>query len=198
MKPRPPKEGSRWGNDPAPATAPDPAGPPAEYIELCDRYGEPNVNKALEIFEKIKTDYPHLEVLNQGPLSFASDILFASKASMENAAEDGRSHTLPETLKICEDILGSFLAQNREPLRSIIITYGDENKGNKAKRKEEEKVQKAASWFLIISGLAGMIAFFATISETGSFITGIIAGIIVTVISFIVLAGLYHGATDQK
>ncbi|MEP3280470.1 MAG: hypothetical protein ABJN26_14055 [Stappiaceae bacterium] len=137
MNSRPPKEGARWGDDPAPEPKPAPApetGPPPEYLALCDEFGEPNVQKALQIRQRMKTEVPHASFIKSSELHFARVILENAKRSLQIAAKDGRPHTFPETLDILEGELSAFLLQNPnwEPSDNFTLSYGDEATGKAA------------------------------------------------------------------
>ncbi|MEP3280472.1 MAG: hypothetical protein ABJN26_14045 [Stappiaceae bacterium] len=178
---KPPREGARWGDDPAPepVTQPEPKAPPAEYVALCDQYGETNVEKALSIHSKVKNEYPHLDVLNAGSFSFAADLLDRARVSMKAAAEDGRAHSMPETLDICDKFVGPFLAKNPSPeaLSSMEFTYGDEHTGTTGQKVKEDREEKWG-WFIIVAaGIVGGLVWIASQSFGYGLLAGIAAGL---------------------
>ncbi len=169
----PPKEGARWGNDPAPKPVLVPAAPlpPEGYLELCEQYGEPNVQKALAIHERVKLEAPHIQAVKNDKIDFASSILRNSQQSMDHAARDGRAHTLPETLKIMDDVLAGFLLQNPDWKieHDCTITYGDENKGKVATKKKEAKENNKiiGQLALIIGGPSIFFGWLASLEPGG-------------------------------
>jgi len=198
MTSKPPREGARWGDDPAPepVVVPEPEGPPAEYIELCEKFGDANVKKALSIYEKIKGEYPSIPILEHGELYFADHALQSAKGTMEVAARDGRSHTMPETLKIIEKDLGGYLLQNPQFLGFATFTwnYGDEHLGTAGREREKAKEDKAAAWVTGISLSVGIIFFIANLSQGTGFLESLGIGAVVTVAAFLGLAYLYHNS----
>jgi Na+/H+ antiporter NhaC len=156
MNNRPPRDGARWGADPAPEPVPLPPVhvPPAAYVELCNAYGQQNADKAIVIFHRTKNDYPHLKthVLSNGEFHFASWLLSRATFSIAEAAKDGRAHTMPETLDILEKHVGKFLAEtnNESTIDTMILGYGDEAKGIKGKKASEEAENKKTFWQIAV------------------------------------------------
>ncbi|KPQ05934.1 MAG: hypothetical protein HLUCCA12_13190 [Rhodobacteraceae bacterium HLUCCA12] len=169
---RPPREGARWGDDPSPERAPQPQHPP-KYIELIQQYGEPNVQKAIRLQSHIGHNYPYLKILEVDALDFASDVLSFAKAQMASAAQDGRPHTMPETLKLLENHIGGALARTPDQTRipkDFSLRYGDEEKGNAAIKFHNEAIRKAnrkentKSWVGVALFVFGPSAFFGSIA----------------------------------
>lgn len=198
MTSKPPREGARWGEDPAPTVAefPKPAGPPAKYVELCERFGEANVEKALSIFSKVKGEYPHLPILENGDLFFAEHALLSAKVTIEVAARDGRSHTMPETLKIIEGQIGGYLVQNSQFLGFATFqwNYGDEQSGNAAKKEQQKRDETAVGWILAISAILGISSFIVTLSEGSGFFGSLGIGAFIALGTFGGLAYLYDNS----
>jgi len=164
MSKKPPREGARWGDDPAPELEPKPTAPavPAEYLRLCSDYGEENVERALAIFQSVKRGYPQLPILKQGDLSFAGDVLQSSQKTMNKAAHDGRPHSMPETLKLIETCIGENLIQHPDILSIADATwsYGDEHLGKNAKDEEEKTIAAKALISIICALVAGGISLY--------------------------------------
>lgn len=198
MTSKPPREGARWGDDPAPEpiVVPEPNGPPVEYVKLCKEYGVENTDKAIEIHSKILADYPQVKAVKADPLDFARNVLVSAQKQIEKAAADGRPHTMPETLKKFEQFLGGVLIQhpNTEDFKDIFLNYGDEHLGNAAKQAEKEKEEKAIAWVGGISLVLGLVSFFVTLSDGSTFLESLGIGIFITVGAFFGLAYLYHNA----
>jgi hypothetical protein len=136
MTGKPPREGARWGADPTPELSP-PAQPPRlpeGYVDLCQRYGEVNVQKVFAIQQKIMYDYPHLRAVQAEKITFAEAVLGHAQQAMEAAAMDGRPHTMPETLELGEKFLGGLLAKNPKwaKVEKFTVVYGDEHLGKAA------------------------------------------------------------------
>lgn len=127
MAGRPPREGARWGEDPAPAPiipSPVPEITPSDYEILCIQYGKDNVDKAIDIFKKTKSNFPELDSLNQGEISFARVVLNRATFSMQKAT---RVHALPETLDYFYNILPNWLAAgSMNRLELFFVKYPDE------------------------------------------------------------------------
>jgi hypothetical protein len=162
---RPPKEGSRWGADPSPEPVfiPETEGPPKEYLNLCNKYGERNVTRALEVRSHIQNQYPHLPILRDDPLTFADSALQNAQWQMQRAAADGRPHSMPETLDLMQKYLGDFCMQHPDrrlmPPGQMVLSYGDEEKGKAAKETLQKKeMSQLAVVVAIPSFIIGVIA----------------------------------------
>ena len=145
MSKQPPREGARWGDDPAPNTPPKPKKPevPEEYTRLCSQYGEANIKKALAVQARIQHEFPHLPIAQTEPLKTAREAIGFAQSQMALAAKDGRPHSLPETLDIMAENMGAFFAQypdysfaNPKDLR---IKYGDEENGRAEAKRDNSK-----------------------------------------------------------
>jgi len=188
MTSRPPREGARWGNDPPPEPKPSPApepGPPPEYLALCNEFGEPNVQHALQIHQKMKTEVPHASFVKSRELHFARVILENAKRSLEIAAKDGRPHTFPKTLGVLEGELSAFLLQNPnwQPSENFTLSFGDEEKGKVATKAKKERERKWDYWGFGVPAIFGIVTW----SNSGSF--G--AGAVTAIGSFLIVAFLY-------
>ena len=180
MTNKPPREGARWGDDPAPEpiTTPTPS-VPAGYEELCQQYGIENVKRALQVRARIQHEYPHLSIAQGDALIFASDLLENAKNEISRAAQDGRPHTMPETLDIMDKHIGSVLVQNPswDRIANANVQYGDEEKGNAAKK--SNMIYWIAALFILIAsllisigifGLEEVLEFFVYIGLFGLFV----------------------------
>lgn len=145
MNSRPPGEGARWGDDPQPKPEPSAPQHPPQYLRLCKQFGEQNTQRAVQLQNHIRHNYPHLRITQIDPLEFAADALEFARAQMDYAARDGRPHSMPETLKILEDLLGGALAENPDQTRiprGLNLTFGDERKGRAATKTHNDAVKK--------------------------------------------------------
>ncbi len=180
MTNRPPREGARWGGDPAPEPTPEPTptGPPKEYVELCNLYGEENVGRALATVARIKSNYPHLTWLKKSELALAGEYLAMCQRSITIAAADGRAHTMPQSLEVAEKVIGEHLVKNPEvtTLEGVNLTYGDEASGRKEKRKQFYR--KAV--FIGVGIFVGMVLYSFEISSISIAGYGVIIGVGVT------------------
>lgn len=161
MANRPPREGARWGADPIVENNLPAA--PSKYDGLCATYGKANVDRAVEIFNKIKTEFPHLrsQILVNGELVFAAYVLERATYAMRQAADDGRVHNLPNTLNILDKSLGRFLAKSPtdDQIRVLKIEYGDESRGNAARLAKSNSDLKFGLALISISVLAGIFTY---------------------------------------
>ena len=173
---RPPREGARWGEDPA---VPTPS-VPEPYLRLSAQYGEPNVQAALAIVETCRTDFPSLPLLRQDDIAVAAEILDFAQRSQAAAAADGRVHSMPATLKRVGQDLGHSLARRPEiqTLESLSISFGDEENGFAAKAARAAQAaaeeEKTGAKVLVVLG-ATAIAFVWAWNATGSFWWGLSA-----------------------
>jgi len=149
MSSRPPREGARWGGDPAPE--PEVQRIPDGYQELCERYGEVNVQRAVALQKNLKDEYPMVASIKAEPMQFSAGVLSLANALMKNATEDGRSHTMSETFKALEKQLGGNLARYPDAasfadIPTFNLSYGDEDRGTRAKelREQQGEAQRAA------------------------------------------------------
>lgn len=152
----PPKEGARWGEDPQEVVLPQ-AASATDYDRLCREFSPANVDRALAIRRKLYIDYPHLDLWREDPNLVASKILETARRSMETASEDGRTHSMPETLNIVEKYLGPALSQQGQTatLEKLTLTYGDERQGKAHKQKYNEDTVK---WVSAGASIAGALA----------------------------------------
>ena len=139
MSNQPPKEGARWGDDPEPAPQPVPQEPEG-YRELCDDYGEVNVQKALALQTRLRDEYPTIAMTKIEPMHFAAETLSLANFLMRNATADGRVHTMSNTFEVFDQQLGKNLAKYPDIVRfgdipSWSLSYGDEREGTAFKRK---------------------------------------------------------------
>ena len=155
----PPREGARWGLDPTPVSIPQPEGPPPEYVRLCDIYGQPNVERAIEIYGELKHKYPHVEAVKWSPIQFATVALDCAHADVKRAAEDGRAHSLPEALDNAHKVLGAFLVVN-ETSTSWTIPFGDEGQGRAARAAKFKADERQTLIIFSILGFAVAVGIF--------------------------------------
>ncbi len=141
-----PREGARWGNDPAPEEPANQA--PSKYQMLCDNYGEANVRQALEHIDKLFIDYPALPIKAVPKIEIAEFFIRTAIQNMRTALDDGRPHTMPETLDIISKYFGSYASSsNLQPAaindHQITVNYGDEQQGNAEKERAYNAAQAA-------------------------------------------------------
>ncbi|MEP3280474.1 MAG: hypothetical protein ABJN26_14035 [Stappiaceae bacterium] len=165
---------------------------PQLYKDMCEKFGEENTKRAMGLQRFVKNEFPHLRVSNHDDFERAAGILILAERSIKVAAEDGRGHSMSETLANFEKQAADILKSDPEqiPLAARLVYYGDENKGrmsaqiqadaNRQRVKAENKRtigQIALIIFgpaLVFGGLAaskpGGIEFFEVFSITaGSF-----------------------------
>lgn len=136
----PPREGARWGEDPV-----LPSLGPSRLAVMNETYGQANVQRALAIRENLFRDYPQNPLRDMEPEDFADLVLRSSMRAMNEAIDDGRPHSMTETLDFVEKHVGAFIVSSPDaapnlmhPLGYFTIFYGDDEKG----RAHQERVQR--------------------------------------------------------
>ena len=114
-------------------------GKPSARDALASNFGEENTQQAYALVQSIFNDYPSLEKIRPNNLDFlARIILEGADRSARDATEDGRPHTVPETLSLMAKFAGVYFAQNPSA-ETIRVLYGDDAKGKAAKKKMKER-----------------------------------------------------------
>jgi len=154
--------------------------------QLEAKYGAPHTQKAYEIVSMLGHDYPLLGLLSEGPDQLAAKILASSVQSIKVAAEDGRAHTMSETMEMMARILGPWLTTNSPNAFPgvLAINYSDEHLGKAAVKRKGDRDSKLG--MLLIGGLATV--FVVTLGWSGNIWVAVIA----TIVALFVVAGVVN------
>lgn len=142
MTSKPPREGARWGDDPASEPQPVPQEPEG-YRGLCNNYGEVNVQRSLALQTRLRDEYPTVAMTRIEPMHFAAETLSLANLLMRNATADGRVHTMSNTFEVFDQQLGKNLAKYPDivhfgDIPSWSLSYGDEREGTAFKRERAQ------------------------------------------------------------
>jgi len=115
--------------EPKPETVQVLAAPPLSDISamLQNKYGEDNTKRAYALAGQIRREHPQLSVNSRGMDRFVEDIFRLCERSVAAAGEDGRTHSVTETMAKCEQNLARNLTENTYDFDTMIYLYGDEN-----------------------------------------------------------------------
>lgn len=168
MSKQPPREGARWGHDPEPEPQPSPQEPEG-YRELCEQYGEVNVQRAIALQRTLKVEFPNVALSKIDPIFFADQTLILCGALMRRSANDGLPHSLPETLAVLEKKFGRELALYPEAtsfaqIPKLTLAYGDEDQGllalsiRESARRKNKRIDNVFQGLGLVFGLTPIAA----------------------------------------
>lgn len=131
-----------------------PLAPPPPNIRkiLINEYGIEATDRVYNLVASMRTDYPTLRKHLDNQDFAAESILRQCEKSIKIAADDGRAHTMPETLKACEVHVPKMIATDPSSLTTFTITYGDEPKAES----DGSELGKVIGWVFIALILAGV------------------------------------------
>lgn len=136
--------------EPEKPALPAPPPPPDIYKQLVSQYGTENTDRVYGLIDKIKREYPHLTFSSQSRNRCAEDVFSLCDRSVKHAADENRTHSISETITLCEDNLPQTLTQRNSNITDWVYYYGDEKPQAAVKQDEIWDMVKGAAAIIVV------------------------------------------------